>query len=121
VKGVGSVRFQLDSGGFLEVAEVLFIPEMTVNLLLVSALEIDGFGVAFYCGWVLLYPEGATPDTWQCCLVSGMRGCTGCWDNLWLVQWISGFRVCVGEWAGCTGERVDTGDSVLFQYSQRTQ
>jgi hypothetical protein len=63
VKGVGSVRFQLESGGFLEVAEVLFIPEMTVNLLSVSALEIDGFGVAFYCGWVFLYPEGATPDT----------------------------------------------------------
>jgi hypothetical protein len=36
---------------------------MTVNLLSVSALEIDGFGVAFYCGWVFLYPEGATPDT----------------------------------------------------------
>jgi hypothetical protein len=31
------------------------------------------------------------------------------------VQWISGFRFCVGEWAGCTGERVDTGDSVLFR------
>jgi hypothetical protein len=63
VKGVGSVRFQLESGGFLEVAGVLYIPEMTINLLSVSALEIDGFGVAFYCGRVLLYPEGATPDT----------------------------------------------------------
>jgi hypothetical protein len=63
VKGVGSVRFQLESGGFLEVAEVLFIPKMTVNLLSVSTLEIDGFGVAFFCGRVFLYPEGATPDT----------------------------------------------------------
>jgi hypothetical protein len=26
VKGFGSVRFQLESGGFLEVVEVLFIP-----------------------------------------------------------------------------------------------
>jgi hypothetical protein len=63
LKGVGSVRFQLESGGFLEVAEVLFIPEMTINLLSVSALEIDGFGVAFYYGRVFLYLEGATPDT----------------------------------------------------------
>jgi hypothetical protein len=53
----------LESGGFLELAEVLFIQEMTVNLLSVSSLEIDGFGVAFYCGQVLLYPKGATPDT----------------------------------------------------------
>jgi hypothetical protein len=41
VKGVGSVRFQLESEGFMEVAEELFIPEMTVNLLSMSALETD--------------------------------------------------------------------------------
>jgi hypothetical protein len=50
VKGVGSVRFQLELGGFLEVVGVLYIPEMTVNLLSVSTLEVDEFGVAFYCG-----------------------------------------------------------------------
>jgi hypothetical protein len=38
---------------------VLYIPEMTVNLLSVSALEVDGFGVAFYCGRVLLYLTGS--------------------------------------------------------------
>jgi hypothetical protein len=63
VKGVGSVRFQLESGGFLDVAGVLYIPEMTINLLSVSSLEVDGFGVAFYCGRVFLYSEGATLDT----------------------------------------------------------
>jgi hypothetical protein len=62
VKGVGSVRFQLESGGFLEVFRVLYVPEMMVNLLSVSPLEVDGFGVVFYCGRVFLYPEGATPD-----------------------------------------------------------
>jgi hypothetical protein len=60
---------------------VLYILKLKVNLLSVSALEVDGFGVAFYCGRVLLYPEGETL-TQQCCLVSSMRGCTGCWDNL---------------------------------------
>jgi hypothetical protein len=56
VKGVGSVRFQLESGGFLEVAGVLYVPEMMVNLLSVSSLEVDRFGVAFYCCrvWELL-------------------------------------------------------------------
>ena len=56
VKGVGSVRFHLVSGGFLEVVEVLYVPEMMVNLLSVSSLEVDRFGVAFYCGrvWELL-------------------------------------------------------------------
>jgi hypothetical protein len=63
VKGVGCVRFQLELGGFLELAEVLFVPKLPVNLLLVSALEVDGCGVVFFRGLVFLYPEGATPDT----------------------------------------------------------
>jgi hypothetical protein len=63
VKGVGSVRFQLESGCFLKIVGVLYVPEIMVNLLSVSILEVDGFGVAFYYGRVFLYPEGATPDT----------------------------------------------------------
>jgi hypothetical protein len=56
MKGVGSVRFQLESGGFLEVVGVLYVLEMMVNLLSMSSLEVDRFGVAFYCGrvWELL-------------------------------------------------------------------
>jgi hypothetical protein len=63
MKGVGSIRFQLESRGFLEVVGVFYVLEMTINLLSVSSLEIDGFGVAFYYGHVFLYPEEATPDT----------------------------------------------------------
>jgi hypothetical protein len=63
VKGVGRVRFQLESGGFLEVVEVLYIPELTVNLLSMSALDESGFGVVFYGGHVFLYPVGETVDT----------------------------------------------------------
>jgi hypothetical protein len=47
----------------LEIAGVLYVQEMMVNLLSMSALEVDGFGVAFYCERVFIYPEGATPDT----------------------------------------------------------
>jgi hypothetical protein len=63
VKGVGRVRFQLDSGGLLEVGEVLYIPELKVNLFSVSALYESGFGVVFYGGHVFLYPVEAIADT----------------------------------------------------------
>jgi hypothetical protein len=39
VEGVGTVRFQLESGGFLEVADVLYVPELKKNFLSVSVLE----------------------------------------------------------------------------------
>jgi hypothetical protein len=59
VKGVGSVRFQLESGGFLEVVGVFYVLEMMVNLLSVSSLKVDRFGVPFYCGriWELLQTQ----------------------------------------------------------------
>jgi hypothetical protein len=63
VKGVGMVRFQLESGGFVEVSEVLYIPGLTVNFLSVSALDVSGFGVIFYGLKVFLYPMGETVDT----------------------------------------------------------
>jgi hypothetical protein len=63
VKGVGRVRFQLESRGLQEVGEVLYIPELTVNLLSVSALDESVFGVVFHGGHVYLYPVGATVDT----------------------------------------------------------
>jgi hypothetical protein len=44
------------------VTEVLFGPELLVNLLLVSALEVEGCGVLFFLGHVFLYPEGASMD-----------------------------------------------------------
>jgi hypothetical protein len=59
VKGVESVRFQLESRGFLEIVGVLYVPEMMVSLLSVSSLEVDRFGVAFYSGqvWELLQTQ----------------------------------------------------------------
>jgi hypothetical protein len=63
VKGVGRMRFQLESGGLLEVGEVLYVPELTINFLSVSALDESGFGVVFNSGHVFLYHVGATVDT----------------------------------------------------------
>jgi hypothetical protein len=71
VNGVGCVRFQLESGGSLEVAEVLFVPEQKVNFLSVSALEDLGYTVMFEDGHVLLCLEGA--DTQDAAVRLGIR------------------------------------------------
>jgi hypothetical protein len=71
VKGVGCVRFQLESGGSLEVDEVLFVPELKVNLLSVSALEDMGYAVMFEDGQVLIRSEGA--DTQDATVRLGIR------------------------------------------------
>jgi hypothetical protein len=71
VKGVGCVRFQLESGGSLEVAKMLFVPEMKVNLLSVSTLEDMGYVVMFEDGQVLIWSEGA--DTQDAIVRLGIR------------------------------------------------
>jgi hypothetical protein len=70
VEGVGWVRFQLESGGYLEVARVLLVPELRTNLLSVSALEDDGYAVLFCNGRVVIYLLGESPDATQ---VLGIR------------------------------------------------
>ena len=62
VKGVGCVRFQLESGVSLEVDGVMYVPELRVNLLSVSALADMGYTVMFMDGQVLLCAEGAALD-----------------------------------------------------------
>jgi hypothetical protein len=48
VKGVGCARFQLDSGGSLEVEGVIYVPGL--NFLSVSALEDMGYAIMFEDG-----------------------------------------------------------------------
>jgi hypothetical protein len=62
VKGVGCVRFQLESGVSLEVDEVMYVPELKVNLLSISTLEDMGYEVMFADGHVLIRAEGAALD-----------------------------------------------------------
>jgi hypothetical protein len=47
VKGVGTILFQLESGGLLEVKDVLYVLGLRKNLLSVSAMEDKGFVVKF--------------------------------------------------------------------------
>ena len=57
VRGVGSVRFQLEYGKFLELDGVLFVPGLRVNLLSLSALEDVGYCTLFKRGHVFIYRE----------------------------------------------------------------
>jgi hypothetical protein len=63
VKGVGYVRFQLESRGFLGIEHMLFVPELKVNFLSVSYFKDEGYGVVFQDGHVLIYSEKSTQDT----------------------------------------------------------
>jgi hypothetical protein len=47
-----------ESSGSLEVDEVMFVPELQVNLLSVLALEDMGYAVMFENGQVLIHSEG---------------------------------------------------------------
>jgi hypothetical protein len=62
IKGVGCVKFQLELGVSLEVDEVIYVPELKVNLLSISALEDMGYDVMFVDGHVLIRVEGVALD-----------------------------------------------------------
>ena len=68
VRGVGSVRFQLEFGGLLELDGVLFVPGLRVNLLSVSALEDVGYCTLFKREHVFIYREGT--DSMELQLIS---------------------------------------------------
>jgi hypothetical protein len=71
VKGVGCVRFQLESSGSLEVVELLFVQELKVNFLSMAALEDMGYAVMFEDGQVLIRSEGA--NTQEAAVRLGIR------------------------------------------------
>jgi hypothetical protein len=58
VRRVGSVRFQLEFWGVLELDGFLFIPRLRVNLLSVSALEDVGYCILFKREHVFIYRQG---------------------------------------------------------------
>lgn len=47
VKGIGTVRFQLEVGGFLEIEHMLFVPKLRMNLHSVSSFKDGGYGITF--------------------------------------------------------------------------
>lgn len=63
VRGVGSVKFQLESRGYLELVEVLYVPKLLINILSVLGFEMDRCGLVFHDGLVYLYLDGVSCDT----------------------------------------------------------
>jgi hypothetical protein len=55
VKGVGTSTFQLDFDMHIQLSEVLYVPRMKRNLVLISALEDKGYKVTFYKGKFLAW------------------------------------------------------------------
>jgi hypothetical protein len=71
VKGVGCVRVQLESGVSLEVAGVMYVLGLKVNLLSVSTLEHMGYAVTFEDGQVLI--SSVRVDTQDAVVRLGIR------------------------------------------------
>ena len=63
IKGVGKVRFRLESGGCMELAEVLYVPKLPMNILSISEFEMDGCRLVYRDGVVDLYLEGISSGT----------------------------------------------------------
>lgn len=59
-KEKGTTSYKLISGRQLRMEDVLFIPKLKRNLLLISGLEKKGFRVAIGNGEVLIWPKGKT-------------------------------------------------------------
>ena len=55
IQGLGTVRFQLDLGEFLDIHGVLFVPRTRVGQLSVSSFENEGYGVMIRFFHVYLY------------------------------------------------------------------
>ena len=55
IRGVGTIRFQLDLAEFLDIHGVLFVPRMRVSKLSVSSFEDEGYGMMVRSGHVFLY------------------------------------------------------------------
>ena len=60
VRGAGATSFQLKSGKTLKMKEVLHVPGMTSNLVVVSGLEDEGNDVMFSRGRVFIQKHGSS-------------------------------------------------------------
>lgn len=70
VAALGTIAFKRGSYDLLEVKDVLYVPGLKKNLLLVSQIEDKGLAITFIRGRVLIYPRDASSD---CARVIGVR------------------------------------------------
>lgn len=58
VKGIGTVRFQLEAGAFPVIEHMLYILELSVNLFSGLDFEDGGYGITFQQGQVIISSVG---------------------------------------------------------------
>jgi hypothetical protein len=59
-QGIDTMSLHRELGKPLCIADVLYVPSLTKNLILVSTLEDKGFEVTFHGGKVYIRPKGST-------------------------------------------------------------
>jgi hypothetical protein len=57
---MGEATYKLDSETSMRLKDVLYVPGLKKNLLSISALDKEGFRVAFIDGEVLMWSKGKT-------------------------------------------------------------
>ena len=57
---MGEASYKLDSGKYMKMKDVLYVPGLKKNLLSISILDKKGFRVAFVDGEVLMWTKGKT-------------------------------------------------------------
>ena len=60
IKGSGESSYILDSGKYMKMKNVLFVPGLKKSLLFISALDAKGMRVSSIDGQVLMWPKGKT-------------------------------------------------------------
>lgn len=74
VEGIGTIRFERESGNPLYLRDVLYVPGLRKNLVSVSTLEDKGYGITFSKGRVFIK---SSTLSWLRRLGLGTRDCTG--------------------------------------------
>ena len=73
IKGSGEAPYKIDSGKYLKMKDVLYVPGLRKNILSISALDSKGIRVAFVDGQVLMWPKGKTID--DATIIGEQEGC----------------------------------------------
>ena len=60
IKGSGESSYKLDSGNYMRMQDVVFVPRLKKKLLSISTLEVKGMRVAFIDGQVIMWQKGKT-------------------------------------------------------------
>ena len=60
IKGFGSTSFQLQTCNVFHIDEILYVPGLKKNLIIVAVLESKGYSIAFSKGKALMWPSNGS-------------------------------------------------------------